>query len=128
MSLCAYKYRIYPTCEQVSYLSQVFGSVRFVWNQLVKNFNSYDKNGPNRPLSEKILKDDPSFPWLSESISYALQQKRMDFEETKKQYFNKKRKVPLGRMSFKKRGGRDSFRIPGQALGFNSAVNFSEET
>ncbi len=128
MSLCAYKYRIYPTCEQVSYLSQVFGSVRFVWNQLVKNFNSYDKNGPNRPMSEKILKDDPQYPWLNESISYALQQKRMDFEETKKQYFNKKRKVQLGRMSFKKRGGRDSFRIPGQALGFNSAIDFEAST
>jgi putative transposase len=49
----------------------------------------------------------------------------MDFEETKKQYFNKKRKVPLGRMKFKKKGvTRDSFRIPGQAIGFNKCIDF----
>jgi putative transposase len=62
---------------------------------------------------------------MNDVISYALQQKRLDFDETKKQYFNKKRKVKLGRMKFKsKHSNRDSFRIPGQALGFSACVDF----
>ena len=117
----AYKYRIYPTKDQAIYLGQVFGAVRFVWNSLVANFNSYSNEGPNRPMNEKILKDDPAYPWLKDSISYALQQKRMDFDETKKQFFNKNRATKLGRMKFKKRGvNRDSFRIPAASMGLST--------
>ena len=114
----AYKYRIYPTKQQAAYLNEVFGCVRFVWNQLVANFNSWTPDGPNRPMNEKILKDMPEYSWLSESISYALQQKRIDFDEAKSQYFNKGRKKKLGRMKFKKKGiARDSFRIPVASMG-----------
>ena len=67
--------------------------------------------------------------FLKETISYALQQKRIDFDKTKTQFFNKKRKVQLGRMRFKKKGtSRDSFRIPGQAVGFNSGIDFESDT
>lgn len=115
--LKSYKYRLYPTVKQQQYLDQVFGDVRFVWNKLVENFNSYSPMGPNRPMNEKILKDDPQHHWLKNSISYALQQKTIDFEETKKQFFNKKRKIKLGRMNFKKKGvSKDSFRIPFASL------------
>ncbi len=114
----AYKYRIYPTKQQAAYLNEVFGCVRFVWNQLVANFNSWTPDGPNRPMNEKILKDMPEYSWLSESISYALQQKRIDFDETKSQFFSKNRKKKLGRMKFKKKGiARDSFRIPVASMG-----------
>lgn len=117
MTLRAYKYRLYPTAEQDSYLNHVFGSVRFVWNNLVANFNSWSSEGPNRPLNEKILKDMPEHSWLNDSISYALQQKRMDFDEAKSQFFSKTQKVKLGRMKFKKKGvSSDSFRIPGSVL------------
>jgi putative transposase len=76
-------------------------------------------------MSEKSLKDNPDFEFMNDVISYALQQKRIDFDETKKQYFNKKRKTKLGRMKFKsKHSNRDSFRIPGQALGFSACVDF----
>ena len=124
MVLRAYKYRLYPTKQQSAYLNRVFGSVRFVWNQLVANFNSWSSEGPNRPMNEKILKDTPEYIWLSDSISYALQQKRMDFDETKKQHFNKKRKTKLGRMKFKKKGiARDSFRIPVASMGGQKAID-----
>jgi putative transposase len=114
--LKAFKYRIYPNKEQESYLLQNFGCVRFVWNQLVANFNSFSKEGPNRPMNEKILKDNELYPWLKEAISYALQQKRMDFDELKKQFFNKGRKVKLGRPKFKRRGRNESFRIPAASM------------
>jgi putative transposase len=120
----AYKYRIYPTKQQAAYLNRVFGSVRFVWNQLVANFNSWSSEGPNRPMNEKILKDTPEYSWLNDVISYALQQKRIDFDETKKQHFNKKRKTKLGRMKFKKKGiARDSFRIPVTSMGGQKSID-----
>ncbi len=129
MILRAYKYRIYPTKQQAAYLNEVFGSVRFVWNQLVANFNSWAPDSPVKPLNEKILKDMPEYSWLSESISYALQQKRIDFEETRKQFFNKNRKTKLGRMKFKKKGvSRDSFRIPAASLGGMKAFDLEKGT
>lgn len=129
MTLRAYKYRIYPTKQQAAYLNEVFGSVRFVWNQLVANFNSWAPDSPVKPLNEKILKDMPEYSWLSESISYALQQKRIDFEETRKQFFNKNRKTKLGRMKFKKKGvSRDSFRIPAASLGGMKAFDLEKGT
>jgi putative transposase len=118
--LKAFKYRIYPTKDQAIFLAKTFGCVRFVWNQLVANFNSYDKAGPNQPMSEKILKDKPEYAWLNEVISYALQQKRIDFEGTKSQFFNKDRKVKLSRMQFKSRGNHDSFRIPAASMRLES--------
>jgi putative transposase len=129
MILMAYKYRLYPTKEQEQFLLQNFGAVRFVWNQLVANFNSWSKDGPNQTVTEKTLKDDPRYPWLNEAISYALQQKRMDFDETKKQFFNKKRAVKLGRMKFKRKGkSRDSFKIPAASLGGMKAFDLNAGT
>ena len=129
MIVKSYKYRLYPNKKQSKFLNQVFGDVRFVWNKLVENFNSYSTCGPNKPLNEKILKDTDEYSWLKDSISYALQQKRMDFEEFKKQFFNKKRKKKLGKPQFKKKGiTRDSFRIPGQQIGYNKAVDFENNT
>ncbi len=125
MVLRAYKYRAYPTKEQAEFLSQNFGCVRLLWNKLVSAFHSWSPTGPNPYVSEKSLKDNPEYSFMNDVISYALQQKRMDFDETKKQYFNKKRKVKIGKMKFKsKSSNRDSFRIPGQALGFSACVNF----
>ena len=60
----AFKYRLYPNKEQEIFLSKTFGCVRFVWNQLVANFNSYSKDGPNRPMSEKILKGLSVREWI----------------------------------------------------------------
>lgn len=112
--LKAYKYRIYPNKEQQQFLEKNFGAVRFIWNKLTHAFNSYSKEGPNLVITEKTLKDSTDYSWLNECLSVALQQKRMDFDEAKKQYFSKTRKTKTGRMKFKKKGSsRDSFRIPG---------------
>lgn len=125
--LRAYKFRLYPNKTQAAYFNQNFGAVRFVWNQLVAAFNSWSYVGPNPYVSEKTLKDDPEFPWLKDVISYALQQKRLDFEELKKQFFNKKRSVKLGRPKFKKKGvSSDSFRIPGSSMGGNKCLDFAK--
>lgn len=118
--LKVYKYRLYQNKEQQSFLNQNFGAVRFVWNKLVANFNSYSTQGPNQPMSEKILKDMQEYSWLNDVISYALQQKRIDFIETKNQYFSKNRKIKIKKIKFKSKGNYDSFRIPATKLPKNS--------
>jgi putative transposase len=115
MILKAYKYRIYPTDEQAEKLGQTIGCARFVWNHLVANFNAYGTEEFKPILNEKILKDNPEFSFLKDVSATALQQKQRDFDETKKQFFNKKRKVKLGRMKFKKKkGSKQSYRLTNQ--------------
>ena len=121
--LKAYKFRIYPTDEQIIGLNKTFGCVRLVWNEFVANFNSYGTDDYNDKLSEKDIKQQKEF--LSEVSAAALQQKRMDFVETKKQFFNNKRKKKLGRMKFKKRGvSNESFRLPNQKFKLNQDQKF----
>lgn len=110
----AYKYRLYPNKIQQVLLAKTFGSVRFYWNNLVQSFNSYDKEDNPSPtyLSQKELKVE--FEWLGEVSAAALQQKARDFNKTKKQYFSKDRKKKLGRMQFKSKRNRQSFRLPNQ--------------
>ena len=111
MPLKAYKFRLAPTPDQKVLLNKTFGCTRFVWNKLVDNFNSWTPDNPPLKISEQTLKHQPEFEFLKEVSNCALQQKLRDFEETKKQYFNKKRKIKLGRPKFKKRGHNDAFRL-----------------
>lgn len=111
--LKAYKFRLYPTTEQEIMLAKTFGCVRFVWNALVANFNAYGTDDFIERFSEKQIKESNEF--LSSVSAAALQQKRMDFTETTKQFFNKKRKVKLGRIKFKKKNvSRESYRLTNQ--------------
>lgn len=113
--LKAYKFRIYPTVDQEIALINTFGCVRFVWNEMVANFNKYGTDDFQKKFSEKEIKAIDDREWLKEVSASALQQKRMDFNETKSQFFNKNRKVKLGRMKFKKKNvSRDSYRLPNQ--------------
>ena len=80
----SYKFRLYPDADQTHTLAVWFGCVRFVKNKLISNFNSWSSEGPNRPMTEKILKDDPELPWLKEAPAVILQQARMDVDQTKK--------------------------------------------
>lgn len=111
--LKAYKFRINPDQVQQTKLNQTFGCVRFVWNALTANFNSYGTDNFIKKLSEKQIKESNEF--LVDVSAAAIQQKRMDFDETRNQYFNKKRKTKLGRMKFKKKNvSRESYRLPNQ--------------
>jgi putative transposase len=107
MQLKAYKFRIYPDKEQEVLLAKTFGCCRFVWNKLVENFNNNSKEF----INEKTLKDTPEFEFLKEVSAATIQGKRRDFDEFKKQFFNKNRKVKLGRPKFKKKSNRQSFSL-----------------
>lgn len=111
--LKAYKFRIYPDPEQQTKLNQTFGCVRFVWNALTANFNAYGTDDFVEKFSEKQIKEANEF--LKDVSATAIQQKQRDFTETTKQFFNKKRKVKLGRMKFKKKNvSRESYRLTNQ--------------
>jgi putative transposase len=101
----AYKYRLYPTLDQIPLLSQSFGHVRFVWNQLVSDFTARQK-------SVSLVELKALHPFLQTVSAAILQQKQRDFQETKAQFFNKKRKKRIGRPKCRKKGKRDSFRLP----------------
>ncbi|MEG3130917.1 transposase [Pantoea cypripedii] len=76
----AYKYRFYPTPEQVELLAQTFGCVRFVYNSVLRwRTDAY------RQRQEKIgyiqanarltaLKKEPEFTWLNDVSCVSLQQ------------------------------------------------------
>ena len=51
---------------------------------------------------------------MQEVSAAAIQQKEMDFKEYKNQKFNKSRKKKIGRPKFKKKAGRQSYRLPNQ--------------
>jgi putative transposase len=112
--LKAYKVRLYPNPDQAVALNKTFGCVRVLWNHLVANFNSYGTDQYVEKFSEKEIKQNPDLFFLSEVSAASLQQKRMDFAETKSQYFNSKRKTRIGRMQFKKKTNKQSYRLPNQ--------------
>lgn len=111
IKLKAIKYRIYPNKTQLKLLNKTFGCVRKIWNEYVAVFNSYDKlTNPNpKYLTVKELK--VKYKFLKEVPYNPLEQKIMDFNQFKRQYFNSGRKTKLGRPNFKGRNNHQSFRL-----------------
>ena len=110
----SYKYRIYPNVKQQIKLAKTFGCVRVYWNGLVASFNSYDAENNPKPTYKTAKELRSEIDWMQEISAGALQQKYRDFDQTKKQYFNKGRRKKIGRMSFKKKSNNQSFRLPNQ--------------
>ena len=121
--LKAFKIFIQPTPEQEVLFNKTFGCSRFVWNKLTENFNSWSPTNKPEKITEKTLKDQEEFEFLKEVSAATLQQKRIDFENTKKQFFNKSRKTKLGKMKFKNRRGRQSFRLPNQKFSLDQETS-----
>jgi len=112
--LVAYKYRLYPNKTQTTLLNKTMGCVRFVWNNNIAAYNSYDKETNPNPLFKTTTELRNEFSWLKEVSAAAIQQKEKDFDQYKKQRFSKNRKKKIGNPSFKKKGNGGSFRLPNQ--------------
>ncbi len=112
ITLKAFKYRIYPTKQQLVLLNKTFGCVRVVWNHNVECFNKFDKNKieQEQPLTTTLLRQ--KFEWMNEVSAAALQQKELDFKSFKNNYFSKTRKKKVGRPQFKNKDNVQSFRLP----------------
>ena len=109
--LKAIKYRIYPNKTQNDLLNKTFGCVRKIWNENVAVFNSYDPVNNPHPIYKSVKELKVDFPYLSDVPYNALEQKMCDFNQFKKQYFNKNRKTKLGLPKFKCRGNYESYRL-----------------
>src|SRR5574343_693508 len=116
--ITSHKYRLLPDVSQKQYLENSFGCARFVWNKLVENFNSWTPELKTEPIGTKILTKEHEF--LKDVSCIYLGQKERDFEQTKKQFFNKNRKIKLGRPKFKNKKGRQSIRVPGSLISTRS--------
>ena len=103
----SYKFRIYPNKTQVKKLEQTFGCCRFVWNQYVEMFN----NGEKLKSITELKKE---FVFLNDVSANALQQLQRNVQKTLTQFFNKERKVKLGRPNFKNKRSKQSFSISEQ--------------
>lgn len=100
-------FRVYLNKDQISLFERTVGCARFIWNKRVESFNSKENT---KDLSIKELKT--LHPFLEEVPYNALEQILQDWNQTKKQYFNKKRKTKIGRPQFKtKRDSNQSFRV-----------------
>ena len=124
----AYKLRLYPNKTQEVLLNKTFGSVRLVWNTLLaKNLKGYEEQGKSwkQDFNTTPLKTD--FDFLKEVSAASLQQKSRDLSETYKQWFNsvsgKRKGKPLGYPRFKKKGLKDSYRLPNQKFKLFQADN-----
>ena len=95
--------RVYPTKAQETVLAQSFGNSRFIWNYYVSIFLNKDLTTKIYPTI-KELKEIHGFDFLKLSPSCCQQQTIRHFQETLKQFFNKKRKSKIGPPKFKKKG------------------------
>ncbi len=117
----AYKFRLEPTDKQAKALSYIAGSCRFVYNHFLniqkslyeerkatgdKNIKFLNRNKMSSMLTQ--LKQEEETKWLKNSIAQSLQQTVMDLDDAIINWLQRKKGFPR----FKKKGVRDSFRIP----------------
>ncbi|MDW2646000.1 RNA-guided endonuclease TnpB family protein [Citrobacter sp. HN-141] len=76
----AYKYRFYPTADQVELLAQTFGCVRFVYNSILRwRTDAYSERQENIGYTQASarltsLKKEPELSWLNDVSCVPLQQ------------------------------------------------------
>lgn len=96
----AYKYRFYPTPEQVELLNRTFGSVRYVYNRaLAERSRAWTEEQRRVTFAETcrmltIWKQDPDTAWLYEVSNVALQQGLQHLQNAYLNFWAKRAKYP----------------------------------
>lgn len=105
----AFKFRIYPTDEQISQIEINFGCSRFVYNYLLdRRIKAYRrrKESYSKFDTYKMLPDMKRyFGFLKEADSIALQSAAGDLDDAYKNFFKKNNKFP----KFKKKHNKQSY-------------------
>jgi len=114
----AYRFRIYPSDNQIEPLAQHFGSCRFVYNHFLRkriDFYAENKDKEKQGLTYydtaitlTQLKKDPEYVWLNSVNAQSLQQSLRRLDVAYNNFFNKKAKFP----NFKKKHSKQSFLVP----------------
>ena len=86
----SYKFRLYPTEEQMVLFDKTFGCSRFIWNQMLADKIAYYKE------TGKILKNTPAqykkdYPWLKEVDSLALCNVQLNLQKAYQSFFKNKK-------------------------------------
>jgi len=109
----AYKFRFYPTQEQVEQLAKEFGCARFVYNRaLLEKQYAYQQWGVHLSaqfdISKHITqyKKTEQYQWLNEVTAGCLTQKLMDVDKAYENFFKGRAKFPR----FKKKDHAQSVR------------------
>lgn len=96
----AYKYRFYPTPDQVELLAQTFGCVRFVYNIILRwrtdaYYKRQEKIGYTQASARlTALKKEPAFAWLNDVSSVPLQQSLRHQQTAFSNFFAGRAKYP----------------------------------
>lgn len=122
----AYKYRIYPTTEQVTLLEQTFGCVRFIYNSILRwrtdayyiDQTKINYNTASSYLTE--LKKNPDLPWLNDVSCVPLQQSLRHQQTAFKNFFEGRAKYP----TFKKKRSKQSAEFTKSAFKFRDGQLF----
>ena len=98
MAKRAFKYRFYPTPEQVQLLAKSFGCARFVYNNTLDfKTTTYKETGKGVSANEagqRLVPLKAEHPWLSEVSAVVLQQKLRDLEQGFSNFFAKRASHP----------------------------------
>ncbi|MBO7448806.1 MAG: transposase [Clostridiales bacterium] len=96
----SYKFRIYPNKEQSNRIQQTFGSVRFLYNQMLADkIEYYEKTKESLYVTPKYYKT--FYPWLYEVDAHALDYAKIHLEKAYKNFFENNKGFP--RFKSKKR-------------------------
>ena len=111
--LRAIKYELNPTKAQKEQIKQTCGCCRKVYNTMLDRKISAYKDGKKKVSTYDLIKElvplKEELPYLKDVSSQALQQAVMNMGNAFDQFFKRGNK---GYPKFKKKGVRDSFRIP----------------
>ncbi|MGM0524539.1 MAG: RNA-guided endonuclease TnpB family protein, partial [Bacillota bacterium] len=95
-----YKFRLYPTDEQVVMIHKTFGCVRFVYNKmLAERIETYENLKDDKEALKKVKHPTPAkykteFEWLKEVDSLALANAQLNLEKAYKAFFKGNAKFP----------------------------------
>jgi len=109
----AYKFRIYPTLEQVIFFSKNFGCVRKVYNLMLddrkKDYEEYKSTGikTEYPTPAKYKEE---YPYLKEVDSLALSNVQLNLQKAYKNFFTS----GFGFPKFKKKSHSQSYKTNNQ--------------
>ena len=82
----SYKFRLYPTEEQMMMFEKTFGCSRFIWNQMLADKIAYYKKTGKR-LNNTPAQYKKDYPWLKEVDSLALCNVQLNLQKAYKSFF-----------------------------------------
>ena len=119
--LIGYRYRIYPTTEQIIYFAKCFGCVRFYWNHALEQSKNNLKN-TNLASFDTPAKFKNDYDFLREIDSLTLANTQLNLQKAWRMYFKKDNN--FGKPNFKKkRDGYPSFTTNNQ----NGTIKLSDK-